>query len=51
MSVEDKEILDLQQRIEKIAVGGGEKAIEKQKAMGKKRFQRGKKFRAAMSGL
>ncbi len=35
MSVEDNKVLELQQRKDKIAEGGGEKAIEKQKAMGK----------------
>ncbi len=35
MSQEEKKILDLQQRREKIYHGGGMKAIEKQKAMGK----------------
>ncbi len=35
MSAEDNKVLELQQRIEKISIGGGEKAIEKQKAMGK----------------
>ena len=35
MSVEDQKVLELEQRKEKIYFGGGTKAIEKQKAMGK----------------
>ena len=35
MSVEDNKVLELQQRKERIRFGGGTKAIEKQKAMGK----------------
>ena len=35
MSVEDEKVLELQHRKEKIFYGGGAKAIEKQKAMGK----------------
>ena len=35
MPVEDEKVLELQHRKEKIFYGGGAKAIEKQKAMGK----------------